>query len=118
MFNMNMLRERERERARVRVLVQDEVRVRVRVLVQDEVRVRVRVLVQDEVRASLKLPLKEQRAGRMVGMRQPGQDGKKVSWAELWKSEPHLLNPGCLQYPTKPVQLVLLGEGGVTSLHS
>jgi len=50
-----------------------------------------RVLVQDEVRASLK----EQRASRMVGMRQQRAWKRweqvvvhKVSWAELWKSEP------------------------------
>jgi len=50
-----------------------------------------RVLVQDKVRVSLE----EQRASRVVGMRQQGAWTRweqavecKVSWGELWKSEP------------------------------
>jgi len=49
-----------------------------------------RVLAQDKVWASLE----EQQASKMVGMRQQGAETRwkqaverKVSWAELWKSE-------------------------------
>ena len=50
-----------------------------------------RSLVQQEVRASVE----EERASRMVGMRQQGAwtrwehaVDRRVSWAELWKAEP------------------------------
>ncbi|KAK0148843.1 hypothetical protein N1851_010754 [Merluccius polli] len=51
-----------------------------------------RSLVQQEVRAAVE----EERASRMVGMRQQGAwtrweyaVDRRVSWAELWKAEPH-----------------------------
>ncbi|KAJ8014240.1 hypothetical protein DPEC_G00038200 [Dallia pectoralis] len=51
-----------------------------------------RSLVQQEVRAAVE----EERASRMVGMRQQGAwtrwehaVDRKVTWAELWKAEPH-----------------------------
>ncbi|XP_067284127.1 uncharacterized protein [Pseudorasbora parva] len=53
-----------------------------------------RALVQQEVRVAVE----EERASRMVGMRQQGAwtrwenaVDRKVTWAELWKAEPHRL---------------------------
>jgi len=64
-----------------------------------------RVLVQDEVQASLE----EQRSSRMVGMQQQGAWTRweqavecKVSWAELWKSEPHQIKFLIKLYQARP----------------